>query len=345
MRTKLSFDGKRSLQYSLGIETKNANNGATLSNTGDHHLGMGRQFAVLGGGTAAGTVFFEEYTVAGPLNCCIANAEKLFPVSKMSNVRIQLTMDTLANMFATGNATVTPAAIELTNLELHYECITFDPQTDALIASMANPNGEIMIKTQSYSSSTQTIPSGSQSQLEYLFNNRLSSIKSLLLLLGGNQDTAGTNHQVNGMYDSVDVTNGMGDYQFVVAGTHIPPQPLSASRSKALIFEQLSDCFGGTAHDLFGSAMSITPKEFAKLGTEATDPATGDGAFFAVGISTEKLNSSALMTGISSQLSPINVRINFGSANTDRNHNLMLVTLHDAIISVNLMTKQATVPV
>ncbi len=311
--TKLDVAGKQSYAYGLGYSaaTVVALNGRSLA-------------AVTG----------ETWSMSCPLNNVIANCDHLVPLKHMPLVRIQLTMDALANMFTTTSQT----GITLENLELVYDVVEFGGDTEAVVASLADENGNIMIKSQSYSTSSQTLPTSVGGTQELVFNNRLSSIKSLFTILGG----AGSS-LVNGSYfDSVDITNDLGSYQFYIAGVPYPARPLSALRNKAGIFQELTDCWSGNSNDMYGARMSILKSEFEKIGT-STSTYNAPAKFF-VGINTERLpESSTLLTGVSSQLTPIHLRVEFGSHTTSNAHLITLITLHDVILNCNILTKQASV--
>ena len=311
--TKLDVAGKQSYAYGLGYSASTvvALNGRALANTTG-----------------------ETWSMSCPLNNVIANCDHLVPIKHMPLVRIQLTMDALANMFTTDSQT----GITLENLELVYDVVEFGGDTEAVVASLADENGNIMIKSQSYSTSSQTLPTSVGGTQELVFNNRLSSIKSLFTILGG----AGSD-LVNGSYfDSVDITNDLGSYQFYIAGVPYPARPLSALRNKAGIFQELTDCWSGNSNDMYGARMSILKTEFEKIGS-STSTYNAPAKFF-VGINTERLpESSTLLTGVSSQLTPIHLRVEFGSHTTSNAHLITLITLHDVILNCNILTKQASV--
>ena len=95
--------------------------------------------------------------------------------------------------------------------------------------------------------------------------------------------------------------------------------------------------------------MAITKTEFSynaelsTTGTKGTTTYSAPGKFY-VGINTERLpESSTLLTGVSSQLTPIHLRLEFGSHTTDSAHLITLITLHDVIVNCNILTKQASV--
>jgi hypothetical protein len=311
--TKLDVAGKQSYAYGLGYSA------ATV--------------VALNGRALAATTG-ETWSMSCPLNNVIANCDHLVPLKHMPLVRIQLTMDALANMFTTDSQT----GITLENLELVYDVVEFGGDTEAVVASLADENGNIMIKSQSYSTSSQTLPTSVGGTQELVFNNRLSSIKSLFTILGG----AGSS-LVNGSYfDSVDITNDLGSYQFYIAGVPYPARPLSALRNKAGIFQELTDCWSGNSNDMYGARMSILKTEFEKIGS-STSTYNAPAKFF-VGINTERLpESSTLLTGVSSQLTPIHLRVEFGSHTTSNAHLITLITLHDVILNCNILTKQASV--
>ena len=313
--TKLDVAGKQSYAYGLGFS------GASVEGLN------GRELAATTG---------ETWTMAGPLNNVIANCDHLVPLKHMPLVRIQLTMDALANMFTTTSQT----KITLENLELVYDVVEFGAETEAVVASLADENGNIMIKSQSYSTSSQTLTDGVGGTQELVFNNRLSSIKSLFTIFGGGAATC----KNGSYYDSVDITNNLGSYQYYVAGVPYPARPLSALQNKAGIFQELADCWGGNSSDMYGARMSILRDEFSAI--EGVTTSYESPAKFYVGVNCERLpESSTLLTGISSQLTPIHLRVDFGSGSTGNAHLITLITLHDVIVNCNILTKQASVKV
>jgi hypothetical protein len=90
------------------------------------------------------------------------------------------------------------------------------------------------------------------------------------------------------------------------------------------------------------NSMSINSIEFGYNAAPApTTTQTAIGKFF-VGTSTEKLNSNSLLTGISTQNSPISYRINTGSSTTNPS-TVSLIVNYDALLEIDTMTRQASV--
>lgn len=275
----------------------------------------------------------ESWTMAAPVNCLFANASSLIPLKYMPATTIQLTTDTVANLFILGAAPVTN--FTLTNVELVYDLIDFDDSIDQAVLSMADDRGKIMIKSQSYLTSAQTSTAVSSGTIEYVYAMRLASIKSLWLYMGGTH--AGS---VNKQFDSLDITTSNGSYSFNIANVAYPSRPISTLLNKNGALMELSTTFG-PAHDLNSANFSISPTEWNYTNNSSTT-ALLPGKFY-VGTNVERLSTSnALLTGISSQLSPISVRIELGTATTNA-QNLILCALFDAIIEVDLANRQCNV--
>lgn len=285
---------------------------------------------------ATNALGFQQY-LSAPLGCILANADNLVPLKFMPSCRIQLTFETIANMY---NAPATAmGAYSITNLELCYDVIEFNPMVDQAISSMAG--GQITIKSQSYLSSGVSVPALSSGTLEFLFNQRLASLKSLFAHLSGTVATV----SLNTMFDSIDITAILpgtalaptgGDYQFFVGGLPYPPRPISTILNKAGASMELSQAFG-PAHDLLTTNFSINPVEFNSNNTTITTK-NQMGKFY-IGTNVEKLSTNnALLTGISSQGSPISLRISLGAPITNA-QTIQLICCYDALLQIDVVNR------
>lgn len=278
-------------------------------------------------------------TFACPLGNLLSNADRLVPLKFMPSVRIQLTLESLLNAFLL--STTAANAIQsytISNAELVYDIVEFNPMVDQAISSRSG--GALTIKSQSYLSSGVTLPSGSSGSLEFLFNQRLASIKSLFTHLSG---TVSTVH-LNTMFDSVDCTaltsaGTGGDYQWFVAGLPYPARPISTAQNRNGALMELSAAFGPT-HDLLTTNFSIFPSEFARFNTGATTQNI-PGKFY-LGTNVEKLSGSALLTGISSQGSPISFRVSIGQSTTNAQV-IQLICLYDALLQIDMASRTLVV--
>lgn len=267
--------------------------------------------------------------LAAPLGCILSNSDHLVPLGFMPSVRIQLSLESIANAFAlSGTVANQIQSYTILNAELCYDVIQFNPMVDQAIS--ARSGGMLTIKSQSYLSSGVTLPSGSVGSLEFLFNQRLASIKSLFTHLSGSNSAVATNT----FFDSVDCTGATGgDYQWFVSGTPYPPRPISTVLNKAGASMELSLAWG-PAHDILSSNFSILPAEFNAGNTTVTTQCVM-GKFY-LGTNVEKLSTnSALLTGISSQGSPISFRVSIGTATTNVQV-IQLICLYDALLQIDM---------
>ena len=275
----------------------------------------------------------ETWDMAGALGNILSNADHLVPLGAMPSVQIQLTMDAVTNMF---NATATGTnltSLTLSNLELCFQSVEFGAEVDPMVLSMTDEEGNILIKSQSYTSSSQVCPVQT-GQTELTFNQRLSSIKSIIANFNG------AGNQENDWADSVDITSNLGDYQFLIANRPYPVRPMSVLQNKGGVYQELANCWS-MAHSLYSSKLAIIPSEFQ--GVDATATTYDAPAKFYIAQNTEKLSSSAMLTGVSSQLSPISLRINFGGTAPTNAHAVALICCFDAIMVINPLARQVQV--
>tara|TARA_R100000541_G_scaffold34825_2_gene43181 strand:- start:4974 stop:6254 length:1281 start_codon:yes stop_codon:yes gene_type:complete len=275
----------------------------------------------------------ETWDMAGALGNILSNADHLVPLGAMPSVQIQLTMDAVTNMF---NATATGtnlSSLTLSNLELCFQSVEFGAEVDPMVLSMTDEEGNILIKSQSYTSSSQVCPVQT-GQTELTFNQRLSSIKSIIANFNG------AGNQENDWADSVDITSNLGDYQFLIANRPYPVRPMSVLQNKGGVYQELANCWS-MAHSLYSSKLAIIPSEFQGIDVTAT---TYDApSKFYIAQNTEKLSSSAMLTGVSSQLSPISLRINFGGQAPTNAHAVALICCFDAIMVINPLARQVVI--
>ena len=286
----------------------------------------------------------EVGTFFGPLRGCIlSEADRYIPVGMMPNIRIQLTLDSIANIFAPsfgGNAvnleaglpfssaTVNVNDLVLSDFVLSYSLVDFGVETDNIIRSMGD---KITIKSQSFNSSTNPINSGTSGQFELIYSQKMASVKSLFLHCSSNS--------VNGKFDAFEITNG-GDVQFSIASRLYPQsRPLSSAvGSRGTLLLELKKAVG-SIYDKHNS-MSINTQEYITLGG-ASNITTPSKVYYSV--NTEQLQSnSVLLSGVSTQNSPVTVRLNIVTP-TPQTVSATLISAFDVLIEVSPAEKSARV--
>lgn len=270
----------------------------------------------------------QAYSLGGPLMSILSNSEKLIPLFAMPQIRIVLTMDAIANCFniASGGAVT---AFTLSNLELCYKVVDMGGQVEDMVRSMGD---KIYIKSQSFSCASQTLGSGSTGYNELVFNQRYASVKSLYAINGG------TTIGANKAFDSTDITTNNGDYSFSVGGVIYPQRPISSLVNRAGALMELKSATG-SIYDKANS-FAINSVEYAAVSATVTT-AQAMGKYY-IGTSTEKLSSDSLLTGISTQNSPISYRVSLGTA-TGQAHLITLVANYDALFEVDTVNRQVAV--
>ena len=121
-----------------------------------------------------------------------------------------------------------------------------------------------------------------------------------------------------------------------------PDRPLSTANNKGSIFSALSDTFGGNASNLYNEPVSILPVEFEKTSSTSTTPELP--AKFYFGQNVGKMQTSVALSDVSSNNSAISLRVDLGTQ-TNRQHQISLIVLYDALITIDLFSKQASVRV
>lgn len=280
----------------------------------------------------------DTYSFACAIPNLLSLSEKLVPLSHMPNVRVELTMDTIANMF---DATNPATSVEISNLELVYTQVEFGADFEPTLLALGDENGDVLIKSQSYQTATQTLSALAGTQT-LTYNQRLSSVKSVLAYFDGANANA-----VNGIYDAVDVTKGDdatagGSYSFQVGGVYYPQSPIDTQRYKAAAFAELSNAFT-PAHDYGSGNMAIAPRDWKLDDNDTTS--RENPAKFMIGVNTERLDTNSVMlSGISTALTPISLHVRCNTAPSQAT-SAHLVTLFDAIIQVNLFAKTCSVKI
>ena len=262
---------------------------------------------------------------SGPLMNVLTNAERLIPLGMMPQVRLILTCDAIANWFANDAIThALPTGYTISNVELRYRVVDM-PQAEGMVRQMGQ---KIYIKSQSFSSSTQTLSSVPAGFTELVFNSRYASLKGLIAVNGSNS--------TNKNFDSFDVTGSLGgEYSFSCGGQIFPPAPISTSQNKSGAIMELKNCFGSIYEKT--NAQSINAIEYGYL-LGMTTSITEPGKFY-VGVSTSKMDSHSLLTGISTQNSPITYRIS-SSATTANVCNVTLLMNYDALFEIDTANRQ-----
>jgi hypothetical protein len=271
----------------------------------------------------------ETGTFSAPLPCVLSNCEKFLPLFALPQLRVELTFDTLANIFKTDVVAV-PTGMTLSNIELVYKSVDLGADVEAMVRS----SGMTHIRSQSLMNTASTLNAGVQGAISLVYNQRLSSIKSAFIYCANT--TADSNQQ----YDSVDITSGNGSYQLVIAGTSYPQSAYNTALSKNGMLMALKQATGSVYSK--DNNFSINAIEWGRNDGDATTLSAG--GKFVVGVDCEILDNQYIMSGISSQNSSITANIVCNTATTD-SHNIHLITSYDALLEIDFTSGLASLKV
>jgi len=287
------------------------------------------------------TATTDTFSCSGPLYCMLSNSEKMIPLAVLQNMRMEFTFESLVNVSSnlTTDLGSIMTAYSITNFEVVYNVVDFGQEVQRQIFD-ASPNGKIRIKTKSYNTSIAPIASGTSGNINLIYNLRYASIKSCFLNFGGTAASDSANKNLDSIDPTSDSSTTGGDFQIQIAGICYPQKPLSSLNNKAGIFNELRRSMGS----IFGSnvAMAINAYEFSRNdGTATTYDKPGK---FWVGFNLEKctIPSKAFFTGVSTSNSPITAIIN-SSSSTNQVYNAMLIAVFDAIIDLDVQSKQIVI--
>ena len=251
------------------------------------------------------------------LPCILSGCEKFIPAFAAPQLRLELVVDSVANMFRPDSVAV-PTNITLTNVELCYRQVNLGAEVEAMVRAMPS----ISIRTQSFLNTASTLAATSQGQVAMVFNQRVASIKSAFLAF------ASTQADSNLWGDSV--TSGNGSYSLTIAGQQYPQTPYNTATNKNGLLQALRVATGNIYDK--NNNFSINSIEWNLNDGVATTMA--EPAKFFIGVDTEKVDSEFIMSGVSSQSSAISANIQLGTALVD-SHNVSLILNYDGILEIS----------
>ena len=271
----------------------------------------------------------ETATFSGLLPGLLSNCEKLIPAFAMGQIRTQLTVDSIVNMFANLATPILPTNIVISNFELVYTMVDAGANVEAMVRSL----GTFYIKSQTVANSSVSLALGTTGSISLVYNQRLASVKSAFVLFTGT-----TSASLNKWADWYDPTSNNGEVSINVGGISYPQRPLSMLNNKAGILQYLRNTTG-SIYDR-NNNLSINAVEWNRIGNDTTT--TQEPGKFIVGVNLEKIHTPALLTGISTQNSAITVLLSTSTA-TAQLHTVNLVLSYDALVEIDTASRQVSV--
>ena len=284
----------------------------------------------------------NHFSLAAPLvGSFLHEADKLIPLGAMAPIRIQLTLDTIANI---GTVAANFTDFEIVQPELCFTNIDFGPAIESAIVNVAP---KIYLKTKGWSNSTQGLASSASGFQTLVFNHRYESIENVFLL----SSSSATAKAVNTWGDSF---NPLGTSATVNASVQLqidnkvyPQLPINNATGGLSSIQQYNrECIGQIADQR--NTMSIFNENFNQYAGDSTVSTVNAPAKCIIGIPLARLNAPSpytavsLMSGVSARSTPINVLLNIGTAFNSAMV-FSLIAQYTQLIEIDTMTKQVQV--
>jgi hypothetical protein len=143
---------------------------------------------------------------------------------------------------------------------------------------------------------------------------------------------------INGIYDTFDVTSGLGQYSVLIGQKQYPTRPIDVGANKSAVLaylKQASSSVNGMFSSIFDKApdMSISRAEFSYAENGTTT--VGVPSKFLIGLNLETVHRSDIFSGISTQNTPLSLRITYGATANANAHNLNVVLVADAVLVID----------
>jgi hypothetical protein len=288
----------------------------------------------LDGRLVAASQTLEKATVGGPLyGLMLSNCQKNIPLFALGQVRIQLTVDTLANISYNNGTVADITALQLDSVELTMKLVDMGPAVEKMVYDMGP---QIFLKTHGWNNSSVAVSAGTAGSQSYVFNTRLASIRSAYIC--PNRPTGSK------QFEFVDITNGNGQYQLIVGQQTFPQMPLDTLNNFGGIFVETArasaNIYGKNSEMAISRAEALIDENDATASLVYFTPGK-----FICGIDLSKISSEdsdVLMSGTSTYNSPITCQVSFGTATTNAN-SLNLMLDYDAVLVLDVQARQVSV--
>ena len=311
---QMGISEKLGQQYNLGFSGNSA-----LSNEN-----------VDGATINAGAGTTVSLMLSAPIICLLGQSEKLIPLFLLNNTRLAFTLDTASAVGSGITADAKVSNFSITNFELCYNMIDFGQAVQQEVIAL---NPKLRIKSSSFATSmAPQLASGISGSQTLSFNLRFASVKSAFMSFGGATGTSASQ-----AFESFDITGANGDYQFSIGGVNFPQKALSTKNNKGGCLMELRRAMGS----IFGKnvAVSINTSEYSIITGATTTVQIPAKFWLGVNLSKLTIDQKAFFTGISTQLSPIQLNVNIGTA-TSAPINPMLILYYDSIMEIDTGSKQ-----
>jgi hypothetical protein len=278
-----------------------------------------------------------SYNVSIPLlGSAFASADKYIPTGLLGGgIRIQFVVAPPSDFLVANSANMT--SYSLSDFNLCCAGIDMGVAVQNMVASMGP---KLYLKCTGYANQGQTVPTATSGVVSLQYNHRLKSIENLYCLFSGQNAAL----DVNGYFDSRDITSSNGSLQIQVGSQNFPLLPIDTASSKTSVISYLRECVGSIAD--FKNSMSINNVEFSYNGNTGTTTAVEPAKFYfsmpLSKIAPVPYSNNSLLSGVDASSTPITLVARIGTA-TAQGFGAYMIAEYSLLVEIDPMTKQIQV--
>jgi hypothetical protein len=278
-----------------------------------------------------------SYNVSIPLlGSAFASADKYLPTGLLGGgIRIQFVVAPPSDFLVANSANMT--SYSLSEFNLCCAGIDMGLAVQNMVASMGP---KLYLKCTGYANQGQTVPTATSGVVSLQYNHRLKSIENLYCLFSGQNAAL----DVNGYFDSRDITSSNGSLQLQVGSQNFPLLPIDTASSKTSVISYLRECIGSISD--FKNSMAINNVEFSYNGSTGTTTAVEPAKFYfsmpLSKIAPVPYSNNSLLSGVDASSTPITLVARIGTA-TAQGFNAFCIAEYSLLVEIDPMTKQIQV--
>lgn len=276
----------------------------------------------------------KNFTFAIPL-IGILNNTKLFPAFMNGDLEIELTLAQISSYIASKTAnSVTKTTLQ--NIEFVVECLELSPESYNMV--MAQNPERVVLKTQTYSYGSASIPAEYRGTLDVPFQIKVNSMKQLIWYTS-------PSNAIEKNYGGVNPN--LENWQFISNGVSYPTQPVK-SKYPAESFLQNQKSFGsvyssqhsGNQQRLQFNVGSTAYNNYHRAYNNTYDQIEEKASkwFQCLDLETINSNKESLYSGISTNSTTSTIRLNIGTTLANTSHNLHYWSCQDIMVVMDMTT-------
>lgn len=277
----------------------------------------------------------KNFTFAIPLIGILNNA-KLWPAWNAGDLEIELTLAPIASYISSADPAITVTKTTLQNLEYVAECLELAPEAYNMV--MAQNPEKVVLKTQTYSYGSSSIPGGQSGSIDIPFQIKVNSLKQLIWY-------ASPSNAIEKNFGGVNPN--LENWNFIVNGISYPQQPVKA-KYPSEAFMQNQKAFGSTYSSQHSgnqqrlqfntASTAYNSYHRAYNNTYANIEERASKWYQCLDLETINSNKESLYSGISTNGTTSTLRLTINTALAGTAHNVLYWSCQDVMVVMDMVS-------